>query len=425
MGKYVQALTDKLIELLYSTGLSESDAIWIGELSMTIALIVVAILSYFITRKVMESIMIPLVRRTENQFDDILVKNKFFVKLSYLVPAWILYAFNANTISIPFLNDILSTLLEGFFVVNVVIIINSILSSANDLYDQFEYSKDHPLKALFQVFKIVSWIIGFMMIIGVFLNRDISTLFLSLGAVSAVLLLVFKDPILGLVGGFQLTFNKMLSIGDWIEMPKFGADGTVLEINLTTVKVQNWDNTVVTLPTYNLMTDSFKNWRGMEESGGRRIKRSINLDIDSIKFVDDEMMEKFKKIHVLRPYLDQKAKELQAYNEEFKPDPTSIINGRRQTNIGVFRAYLEYYLHNRTDIHEGKTFLVRQMQPTDKGLPIEIYVFAKTVAWAKYESIQADIFDHVMAAIPEFGLRIFQLPNNSGLQNILSKSKLL
>ncbi len=425
MGEYLRSVTEQFIELLFQQGMSRSNANWVGEMTMLIGLIFIAFISYFLVKKVMELVMIPLVRRSKNQIDDFLIKHHFFNKVSYLVPAWILYAYNDHIISNPALYDLIHTLLEGFFVINVILLVNSLLSTANDMYDQFEFARDHPMKAVFQVFKIVAWLIGVLMIIGVFLEKDVSTLVVSMGAVSAILLLVFKDPILGLVGGFQLIFNKMLAIGDWIEMPKLGADGTVLEINLTTVKVQNWDKTVVTLPTYNLITDSFKNWRGMEESGGRRIKRSINLDIDSIKFVDDEFMANIQKVHLLKPYLEQKKKELQDYNEKTKSDPASIVNGRQQTNVGIFRAYLERYLHSRADVHDNMTFLVRQLQPTDKGLPIEIYVFVKTIEWAKYEAIQADIFDHVMASIPEFGLRVFQLPNNSGFQKLIGMQQAL
>ena len=253
-------------------------------------------------------------------------------------------------------------------------------------------------------------------------ERDISSLVLSLGALSAVLLLIFKDAILGLVGGLQLIFNKMLSIGDWISMPKFGADGIVLEINLTTVKVQNWDKTISTIPTYNLISDSFQNWRGMEESGGRRIKRSLNIDMDSIRFCDDELLEKLNKIIVLKPYLDKKKEELEQYNKKYQVDASSVVNGRRQTNIGVFRAYLEAYLKNRTDIHQNMTFLVRQLQPAEKGLPIEIYIFTKTTDWAEYESIQADIFDHIIAAIPEFGLTVYQFPKSSDVTTLLANA---
>ena len=251
-----------------------------------------------------------------------------------------------------------------------------------------------------------------MVVIGVLFDKNIGSLVVGLGTISAVIMLIFKDPILGFVGGLQLIFNKMLSIGDWITVSKYGADGTVLEINLTTVKVQNWDKTIVTVPTYSLISDSFQNWRGMEDSGGRRIKRSINIDMDSIRFCTPEMLERFSKIHVLSAYIEETEKTVNDYNTKNKVDPSVLVNGRRQTNIGVFRAYLKAYLHNRSDIHDDMTFLVRQLQPSEKGLPIQVYVFTTTIEWAKYEDIQADIFDHILAVIPQFDLKVYQFPKS-------------
>jgi len=425
MGEYIRHITDWFIAALTDSGLSDTAAKWIGEFIMLLALVLVSYLGYLITWRLMRKIFIPLMKRSKNQFDDLLLKHKFFRKLSYLVPALIMYYFIDDTITILAFISFIRTVLQIFFILNAILIINSVLSTINDFYERYEFAKDHPLKGVFQVLKIVLYVFGALVVIGMLIERDISSLVLSLGALSAVLLLIFKDPILGLVGGLQLIFNKMLSIGDWISMPKFGADGIVQEINLTTVKVQNWDKTISTIPTYNLISDSFQNWRGMEESGGRRIKRYINIDMDSIRFCDDKMLKKFNSISVLKPYLAEKNTELENYNEEFNTDPSSLVNGRRQTNIGVFRAYLESYLRNRKDIHKNMTFLVRQLQPHEKGLPIEIYVFTKTTEWAEYESIQSDIFDHIIAAIPEFGLTVYQFPSNIGLKsNLLKNSNL-
>jgi len=421
MGEYIRHITDWFIAALTDSGLSGTAAKWIGEFIMLLALVLVSYLGYLITWRLMRKIFIPLMQRSKNQFDDLLLKHKFFRKLSYLVPALIMYYFIDDTITIPVFTSFIKTILEVFFIFNAILIINSILSTINDFYDRYEFSKDHPLKGVFQVLEIILYIFGGLVVIGMLIDRDISSLIFSLGAVSAILLLIFKDPILGLVGGFQLSFNKMLSIGDWISMPKFGADGIVQEINLTTVKVQNWDKTISTIPTYNLISDSFQNWRGMEESGGRRIKRYINIDMDSIRFCDDKMLKKLNSISVLKPYLAEKNTDLENYNKEFNTDPSSLVNGRRQTNIGVFRAYLESYLRNRKDIHKNMTFLVRQLQPHEKGLPIEIYVFTKTTDWAEYESIQSDIFDHIIAAIPEFGLKVYQFPKSSDVATLLAK----
>lgn len=419
MGELIRQTTDWLVTLLSEWGLSANASEWISEFFMLLVLILISFLAYVVAWRVMRKIFIPIMKRSKNQFDDLLIKHKFFKKLSYLVPALLLYYFVDDTVKIPSLVSFINTFLGVFFILNAILIINSVLSTINDFYERYEFAKEHPLTAVFQVLKIILYIFGALVVIGMLIDRDISSLLISMGAVSAVLLLIFKDTILGLVGGLQLIFNKMLSIGDWISMPKFGADGTVLEINLLTVKVQNWDKTIVTIPTYNLISDSFQNWRGMEDSGGRRIKRSIYIDMDSIHFCDDEMLANFTKISLLIPYLEKKKKELEAYNVKYRIEPTSLVNGRRQTNIGVFRAYLEVYLKNRADIHKDMTFLVRQLQSHEKGLPIEIYVFTKTTEWAEYESIQADIFDHIFATIPEFGLKIYQFPKSGDFSKLM------
>ncbi len=405
--------------ILLNTGLSEHLANNISQFTVFAFLILFSFFAYVITWRIVRKILLPILRKSKNQFDDLLVKHHFFKKVSYLVPALILYYFSESALAIfPGFVSTIINILEIFFVVIAILIIDSLLSTLNDFYERYEFAKDNPIKGLVQIIKIIIYVIGLLVIIGNFLDQNLSSLVISLGTISAVLMLIFKDPILGFVGGMQLIFNKMLSIGDWITMPKFGADGTVLEINLTTVKVQNWDKTIVTIPTYALISDSFQNWRGMEESGGRRIKRSINIDMDSIIFCTPEMLEKFKRVSILKEYIENTEKEIKVYNKKTGADPLIKVNGKRQTNIGVFRAYLKAYLHDRTDIHDDMTFLVRQLQPTDKGIPIEIYVFTKTTEWANFENIQADIFDHVLAVIPEFDLRVFQLPSSNALEKV-------
>jgi miniconductance mechanosensitive channel len=258
---------------------------------------------------------------------------------------------------------------------------------------------------------IIVYGIAIILILSILLGRSPKYLFTGLGALAAVLILVFKDTILGFVASIQLTANNMVRIGDWISMPKHNADGTVTEITLNTVKVQNWDKTISTIPTYALVSDSFGNWRGMEESGGRRIKRHINLDMQSVKFCTPEMLEEFNKITCLKDYINDRQVEISKYNESNKIDNSVIVNGRRMTNLGTFRRYLEFYLRNHPMIHDNMTFLIRHLQPTEKGIPLEIYVFSKDQRWANYESIQADIFDHILAVIPHFHLRVFQNPS--------------
>ncbi len=268
-----------------------------------------------------------------------------------------------------------------------------------------------PLKGISQSLKIVAAIAVVIFIVSVLIGQSPVILLSGLGAMTAVLMLIFKDPILGLVAGIQLSANHMLSIGDWLEMPKYNADGAVIDIGLTTVKVRNWDNTVTTIPTYALISDSFKNWRAMSESGGRRIKRAIHIDVNSIKFITEKEMQRLTKSRLLSRYIMEKSREVEAYNQSRSEDLSSALNGRRLTNIGTFRAYLEVYLRNHPHIHRNMTLLVRQLAPATTGVPIEIYAFTTTVVWAEYERIQSDLFDHIFAVVSEFELRVFQEPS--------------
>ena len=414
--KYVEEFTEKI-------GASQSTAEILSVVISIAVLLILSWLSYLITWKIMRMTVLPLIKKSKTSFDDILLKHRFFKRLAFFVPAILLYYLlnDALDVSEGNLPGLVYKLLYTWIVFISIMISNSVLSTIRDYYQRYEISKDRPIDSFIQVIKIISYIIGVLVVIGIFINRDISTLLLSLGTMSAVLILVFRDPILGFIGGLQLTFNDMVSIGDWISMPKYDADGVVLEISLTVVKVQNWDKTISMIPTYAMVSNSFQNWRGMEQSGGRRIKRSLNIDMDSVKFCTPEMLEKYGKIQILKPYLVQKEKEIAAYNKKNNIDPSVFVNGRRQTNLGIFRAYLKAYLKHRQDINFSMTFLVRHLQPTEKGLPIEIYLFTKTTAWADYEDIQADIFDHVLAAVSQFDLKVYQYPSNSGLLEVMKK----
>jgi miniconductance mechanosensitive channel len=287
-----------------------------------------------------------------------------------------------------------------------------------EIYQEYDISKEKPIKGYAQVANIIAYVLALVIIITILLGDRNLGWVAGFGAFSAVLLLVFKDPILGFVGGIQLSANNMVRIGDWIEMPKYGANGTVIEITLTTVKIQNWNKTITTVPTYTMVTDYFKNWRGMEESGGRRIQRSVNIDMNSIQFCTPEMLERFMKIEYVAEYVEETEAAIKEYNEAKGIDNSVLVNGKRQTNIGVFRAYLKGYLHNNPKVRNDMTFLVRQLQPTEGGLPIEIYVFSADQEWANYENIQADIFDHVLAVVPVFDLRVFQSPTGRDFSNL-------
>lgn len=295
---------------------------------------------------------------------------------------------------------------------------DAIVTTLSDIYNTYEVSKNKPIKGFVQVIKTIIYIVCILLIIATLTNKELSSIFIGLGTLSAVLMLVFKDPILGFVGGIQLTINDMLRLGDWIVMDKSKADGEVIDIGLTTVKVQNWDKTITTIPTYTLISDSFTNWRGMETSGGRRIARSFVIDIDTIKFCTPEMLERFKKFQLVSQYIIDKEKEIEEYNKANNIDDSNYVNGRRQTNIGIFRAYLNAYLANCPFINKDMTFMVRQLSPTENGIPIQIYAFSSNKAWISYENIQSDIFDHVFAVVSMFDLKIYQKPSSNSLASL-------
>lgn len=295
----------------------------------------------------------------------------------------------------------------------------SLLDTLLAMLRQNPISDQLPLRGTFQGLKLVASILIGIMTVSLLMGKSPLLLLSGLGAMTAVVMLVFKDPILGLVAGIQLSANDMLKIGDWLEMPKYGADGAVNDIGLTTVKVRNWDNTVTTVPTYALISDSFKNWRSMSESGGRRLKRSINIDTTSVHFLSDEEQRRLKRNPLLQNYLEDKSQELNRHNRQIEGDLSSPLNGRRLTNLGTLRAYLTAYLRAHPRIHQDMTLMVRQLAPTPEGLPLEIYAFTNTTAWAEYEGIQSDIFDHILAVIGEFSLRVHQTPTGNDMRSML------
>lgn len=415
----IERINTLLLDWLTSTGLSHANASFLQETIGIFVVLIASVLGFFIAKFLIIRTLHLVVARSKNQWDDILAKKRVFVKLAYLAPAIII------NFLIPYVlteSDLLIRIIElvaSIYIVIVVLnVVSSVLNAFHDIYQTFEFAKEKPVKGYIQVAKIIAYIIAIVIIITILMGDNNFGWLAGFGAFSAVLMLVFKDPILGFVGGIQLTANKMVRIGDWIEMPKYGADGTVTDISLTTVKVQNWNKTITTIPTYALITDYFKNWRGMEDSGGRRIKRSINIDMNSIKFCTPEMLERFKRIEYVSEYVEKTEAALDEYNSRKNIDSSVLVNGRRQTNIGVFRAYLKGYLTNHPKINNDMTFLVRQLQPTEDGIPIEVYVFSKDQEWAKYEDNQADIFDHILAVIPEFDLTVFQSPTGRDFQNL-------
>ncbi|MDM3264388.1 mechanosensitive ion channel family protein [Citrobacter sp. Cf039] len=311
--------------------------------------------------------------------------------------------------------DILVTCAQLWIMMYALLSLFSLLDVILNLSQKLPAASQLPLKGIFQGIKLIAAILVGILMISLLIGQSPAILISGLGAMAAVLMLVFKDPILGLVAGIQLSANDMLKLGDWLEMPKYGADGAVIDIGLTTVKVRNWDNTITTIPTWSLVSDSFKNWSGMSASGGRRIKRSISIDATSIHFLDEDERQRLHKAHLLKPYLTTRHQEIDAWNQQLDA-PESVLNHRQMTNIGTFRAYLNEYLRHHPRIRKDMTLMVRQLAPDDHGLPIEIYAFTNTVVWLEYESIQADIFDHIFAVVEEFGLRIHQSPTGNDIR---------
>jgi miniconductance mechanosensitive channel len=307
---------------------------------------------------------------------------------------------------------------QVWLMIFTLLILYSLLDVLLELSDNSSFAGQLPLRGIFQSIKLIATLLIGLMVISLLIGKSPLVLLTGLGAMTAVLMLVFKDPILGLVAGIQLSANNMLKMGDWLDMPKYGADGDVIDIGLTTVKVRNWDKTITTIPTYALISDSFKNWRGMSESGGRRIKRSLNIDATSIHFLSDEEIARMNRAQLLTPYLDGKVAEVANHNASLGCDLTTPLNGRHMTNIGTFRAWLEAWLKSHPQIHKDMTLMVRQLAPGSEGLPIEIYVFTNTTVWLEYEKIQSDIFDHIFALLPEFGLRVHQTPTGNDMRNM-------
>ncbi|WP_372773314.1 mechanosensitive ion channel family protein [Mangrovibacterium sp.] len=375
-----------------------------------IALIVLAFLAQLSTRVILVSLIHRLFQKTKTEWDDFLIKRKVFRALAHFPSALIIYA-AYDFSGVEIITDILYGISRIYLVVIFALTTVRLANTINDIYQTTPYAATRPIKGYIQLLQIFIIFMSVILGISIIIGKSPLGIFAGLGAMAAVLLLIFKDSILGFVASIQLSANNMLKPGDWIEMQSHKADGTVIDISLTTVKVQNWDKTITTIPTYALVSESFNNWSGMEESGGRRIKRSVNIDMKSVRFCDHEMLDKLSHFYLLKDFIKTKQEEIKAFNEQLNIQDGDVYNGRRQTNLGIFRYYLQAYLKQNPNIHQDMTFLVRHLDPTEKGIPIEIYVFSKDQEWANYEGIQADIFDHVLAILPEFGLLVFQNPS--------------
>ena len=391
---------------------------YLAAIIMILFLVVLCIAANFITQKVVLRVITHIITNNKFEWDDMLLERKVFHRLSHIVPALIIYYFSST---FPDYQHLIEKGAMTYLIVVGLMVTNSFLKAFNDIYLTFEISKIKPIKGYIQVVQIIIFILGGIVVIAHWMGESPFILLSGIGALSAVLLLVFKDSLLGLVAGIQLAANDMVRVGDWIEMPKYEADGDIIDISLNTVKVQNFDKTITTIPSYALISDSFKNWRGMQVSGGRRIKRSLFIDTKSIKFCTEEMIEKFKTIQFLSEYITTKEHEIAEYNAKNEINRDNPVNGRALTNIGVFRKYINTYLQHRPGISQEMTLLVRQLAPTENGLPLEIYAFTNDIRWHVYETIQSDIFDHLFAVAPEFGLHIFQNPSGNDFRNMMEE----
>lgn len=409
-------------DLLISLGVAPSLADKLDQFIAFALVLIIAFAADAICRCVLLRVVAHLIKRTKAVWDDLVFDRKVMVHLSRMVAPIIIYLF----IPVAFAETSSSTL--GFIqricliyiLVSFLSFIHFFLKAIYIVYSEKEQFRDRPLKGMLQTVQVILWFVGAIVIVSILINKSPVILLAGLGTSAAILMLVFKDSIMGFVSGVQLSANDMLKVGDWIAMPKYGADGTVIEVTLNTVKVRNWDNTITTIPPYLLVSDSFQNWRGMHESGGRRVKRSINIDMTSVKFCTSEMLAKYRKIRLLKDYVEHTEQVIEEYNIENHIDNSILVNGRRQTNLGVFRAYLTIYLKNQPGVNQELTCMVRQLQPTDHGIPMELYFFSANKDWIPYESVQADVFDHVLAIIPEFDLQVFQSPSGRDFQRAFS-----
>lgn len=386
---------------------------------MLCSLLLLSLIAWYISRFLLIRVSFLFFDRTKTKWDDYLLKNKFFRAVAYLIPLMFMeYFISIVFYNYPRIHGAINKLTESLIIVVFIIAINRFLSALRDIIQDRPSLRDKPVQSYIQVIKITISIILIVVIISLLTGVSPATFLASLGAASAIVLLIFKDTILGFVGSLQLGANDMVRIGDWVTMEKYGADGMVEEISLATVKVRNFDRTITTIPTYAMVSDSFKNWRGMVESDGRRIKRSIRINIETVKFADDELIERLKAISVLREFITKRQEEIRRYNEENGFVGANAINGRKQTNLGVFRKYVEHYLRQKVEINHDMPLMVRQLEPTDTGIPLEVYCFSRSKVWVEYESVQSDIFDHILSMIHLFDLRIFEQPSGNDFRSL-------
>lgn len=407
-------IVDTIYDLLLEWGVSPSLAKSLDEVISVSLLFLLAWAANLFSRLVVYRIIVHFARYTPVKWDDVFIEHKVVKHLVRVIPGIIVNLAAPIALRSELWVVVMQRAAQIYIVIAILGAIGASTKALTVIFSRSKEYADKPMKVVFQIVAVLAYFVGAIVIISILVNTSFTSLFAALGASMAILMLIFKDSILGFVAGWQLSVNDMLRPGDWITVPKYGADGDVEEISLYSVKVRNFDRTITTIPPYSLVSESFQNWRGMQESEGRRVKRSVLIDMNTIRFCTPEMLEQFKKIAYLKEYIHSTEEQIVLYNQENGYDNSMLVNGRRQTNIGVFRAYLGEYLRRHPEVNHNMTAMVRQLQPTEKGIPVELYFFISNKNWVDYENIQSDIFDHVMAIVPQFGLRIFQYPT-SGL----------
>lgn len=415
--------TDKWLQLLQDYlkqwGSTEAVAVIASHAIGAIVVVFLSFLANWIAKAILLRVIGRVVHHTPWKWDDVLLEHGVFTRLSHLAPALVIKFFGSAVFGAY--GELVSGAVQVYVLVILWMILSALLNALQAIFEQKDEGANVPIKGFVQAVKLVLFLIVGILVMSVVFGRSPVYFLSGIGAATAVMMLVFRDALLGLVAGVMISVNRMVRVGDWIDMPSSGADGDVIDVSLTTVKVRNWDRTITTIPSYDLISKSFKNYRGMYESQGRRIKRSIYIDMQTVRFVDEELLAHFKKIKRLRPYLESKVREIEEENSETGLDLEVLCNGRRLTNIGTFRAYCIAYLKEHTKLNHNLIQLVRQLAPTEHGLPMEIYAFTSDTGWIAHEGVQGDIFDHLFSVIGEFGLRVFQEPSGYDLKTAFNE----
>ena len=415
----MKELSRLLHEYLMKTGISEENTLIVNVFLLSLISLVGLYVIDFICKKIIRIVFISFAKKSKSTFDDILITNRTPKYIAHLIP----FSISLSIIPIIFIefaevSDLLLKLNKIILVLVIVFILRSLIYTVRDYFKTLPRLKDKPIDSYIQVIMMFIWGVSVVSLLALITERSFMEFITTIGAASAIIILVFKDTIMGFVASIQVSVNDMVRIGDWITFQKYGADGDVIEINLATVKVQNFDMTITTIPTYALISDSFKNWRGMESSEGRRIKRSININFDSIKFLNKEDVQKLSKIEIISSYVNDRISDIDGFNSKNNVDKDLLLNGRNLTNIGVFRKYLQTYIERHSAINKDMTIMIRQLDPTIHGVPLEVYAFSSDKAWQNYEYIISDIFDHIISSVKYFDLHIFEMPSSVSIKNL-------